>query len=310
MKQAKLKTPALPAVFELQKKLAEEVCFPYYGLPLVGETFFALAEKLRQAAAPKSDLCRFLESVRDLAVSELTEEAAQRLAWRLAGNAHRLRAGLVVPPWPSLIEKEWVPIEILRSVAKHRLFKATADKYVAAAGADGKVRKHGALVRFRVLAGLPAGVVGEAFWSLDFCNRCKMAFGFSRRNRAGFRRTVSARVEWSFTSVEELYGLRVMALVDPTNLRDGVPVFQEFKSSSVFLAHNRARFAKRLRLDFQCPYNYPDDKPCSSCWVGNDNCGAACHAASYAQGSCTKCLAKDRLTDPSVQLCLECLHKG
>jgi hypothetical protein len=288
----------LAAVLDLQQVLLQDVCFAMCGQVLDAGLFREFSESLRRRVSPKVTLETLQKSIFDVAGSMLTLASAEAVSWRLAGNYPRLRRRVVIPPWPSQVIKEWSIFRVERVVSTNRpVYKAVV---------PGSYER-GYRVTLRSLSGLSAGTVIKPFWSYAFCDNVKVNFGFSRRNRAGFRRHVSRVIERSFTSPNEFYGMYVLGLVDPDRVRDGIPSVREFKSSAMTLRPNISLWELRTRDEWACPRGFPEQHACSKCEIGSDVCRAACHARTYEAGLCS--CGVHGLVDPEVGLCLKCSHR-
>ncbi len=106
------------------------------------------------------------DSLIDLLGQDLTKPMLRAAAWRVAGNRHRFRLGLTVPPWERQRTKEWVPLQCL----------STSRFYPFQQG------KPSVMTRWRILAGRPCPLIIQKRWPLRFCNLVAKDVGFSRRN--------------------------------------------------------------------------------------------------------------------------------
>jgi hypothetical protein len=205
---------------------------------------------------------------------------------------------------------EWVTIQILQVVKRSRKYKAKTPEQVAKADIAGMVHRSGAVVRYMVMTGLPAGKTFEKFWSTDFCETVKNQFGYDKWNRQKYSNIVSKRLSWPFRSVEEFFRLRLQVRLDPATCPPGDLDFAEVRGGTT-KKWCRDIMRMRLRDGFVCPAGYPDDFACHSCPVGLSGCRAACHLSDHERGRCDKCGREDQVFDPDAdpEVCLACLAR-
>jgi len=219
------------------------------------------------------------ESVRYLSGQELTASEADMLAWRLAGNAGRLKQGTSVPPWSVQRTQEWVPLLI------ERLVKGRNSRNVM-----------GYMGEFRVLAGTPAGMLIRHFWKHTAAGVVARRIGFTLRNG-----------RYPFTNSAAMVGLRMLGHLDPLRSRD-TPSFFEVTCSPSMVAWNRKNVLKlRLRVDrTRCPRNYTH--ACWQCAIGYEECEAGTHRLNYQVGACGQCGEGHTAFDPEdpSDVCVAC----
>lgn len=299
----------LKKIATVRTKILDDVCYEYYGLLLVGELFMQFVADLHREVCPAGDLAAFVNTARSLAGRELTSEAAEEFAWRVAGNLHRLRRGLPVPPWDGQVEPEWVPMEIVSVLKRRRVFKAKKPEHAAKAGEDGLVRQRGVRIVARVLAGLSAGVYYRRFWSNEYCELVKRALGFDRWDRAKYSRVVSRRHARPYSDPRQFFGMRLYGLVRPELCRPGELYCDPLKATAPGVAHNRALTSLRLREGYDCPLGYElDVVECHLCHAGVQSCKAACHPFDFVQGACPRCKNEPVWLDPEAgqETCVDC----
>lgn len=299
--------PPGPAKVLAARQRLLAVCHQHLNATIVGDAFSHFATSMHQEIGT-TDFRAVLDSLRSLAGRSLTEEVAGEACWRLAGNLHRLLAGRTVPPWTVQTEIEWVTVQIDSVVKRFRRYKAKTQEQSMQADVKGMVSRAGAIVRYIVLNGLPAGKMFEKFWTTDLCETIKSEFGFDKFNREKFSRNVSVRPPWPFLDVREFYRMRLQVRLEPELCQFGELGFKELRGTSATKAWCRGIMRKRLRDGFACPANYADDFPCHSCPAGLTSCPAACHAEDYLIGRCETCKRDKTHLDPLIDLdtCIEC----
>jgi hypothetical protein len=296
-----LPTYNLPSIFQLRKKLAEEVSLNYFACNLTGGAFEDLVDSLLKLlpGTPREPL---RESVRHLAGKDLTQERVDELCWRLAGNARALKKGAVVPPWSRQEGPEWAPAQALEARPGH----------IETGWAGAKVNRRGGHLTLRLLAGTAAGWQLKRFWTNDYVHVIKEELGFSPYDRAPYRRTELKEPDLPFHDVRELVRMRMFLLLAPESGREG-PSFTEVKGSPTTVAFNRALLRQRLRLTYRCPLNYPTEEvPCYACELGYDKCQAACHPKTFVRGDCPACGDLGVWFDPAAgrDVCVDCAARS
>lgn len=299
---------SLPLVERARDKITDEVLLPYYGTILAGDLFAQVVEDLRKAVCPRAAYEVVMTSLLNLAGRQLSVSLADELAWRIAGNLHRLRAGEPVPPWPTRVEREWSTVEVYRVRHGDRLVRPRSDVQELRADQRGLVKQRGILIWLKFLTGLPAGIISQRFWSPDYYEPRKQVFGFDRWNREKHTRVVSSRVSWPFLDPQEFHGMRFAALVDPEKCRDGLIAVEEIQSSSAALTRNRNLMTLRMREEYRCPLNYTtSQRECHACEAGMDICKAACRRQTLVNGDCAGCKKTGVQLDPEAgNVCLRC----
>jgi hypothetical protein len=301
---------SLPKIFEARRKILEEIFLPYYEAVLTGELFMRVVQAVHLQAVQSTELSAVVETCRSLAGHALTRAAAEEVAWRIAGNLQRLRAGEAVPPWTGYTPVEWVPIVLLRVRKRFRSFRATSKQYAAEADAHGMVHRRGVRVRFQVVGGLAAGRCFEQFWTQDYCETIKAAFGFAKRNRARYTRVVSRRPSYPFLDAREFYAMWLMVRLEPARCQTDALRFDACKATPATLQRNRDLIQLRLRDDYVCPEGYDVTAvPCHECTLGREQCVAACHAYTFVLVHCARC-GQTAHCDPEdgTQFCIDCIQ--
>lgn len=275
-----MKSYSLKRVFDLRDKItfdanADCTCI---GSELVGEVVDDLAEYIGKFF-PSVNLDVIYESVRHLAGKDLDLSVLQKLAWRLAGNAHVLRAGLPVHPWTAQREQEWVPLQITRvSPARNR---------------NGEPGAH---VYYLVLAGSPCPTQIVQHKKSNWFFVAARMMGFSKRN--GRR---------PYSDPSQLVGLRLYGMLDPAlGIHD--PNFYEIRCPPSCMTHNKEILKVRLRDGKSCPNDYTH--VCHECVIGWSECEAGTHRYTYYSAFCNECQS-DNMFDPEQEsrFCVNCTNK-
>lgn len=230
------------------------------------------------------DLLR--ESLVPLAGRILTQEELTEYAWRLAGNQRRLMMFRPVLPWNRQALPELVPVQVL---SVDRVYRR---------------RKPYAAFTFQVLAGSPATLRMRRVWSVRFCYFLSRGFGFS-----------GPRGEFPCSDPREFVGFRCYVLVEP-RLCGSSPAFEHLHLDEVtrrilpssMFSHNRAMIKLRQREngEFDCPRNFPATNPCHRCFVGQDECALAVHAATFRRRMCRRCQKPGWIDPLHAGMCVEC----
>jgi hypothetical protein len=229
------------------------------------------------------EACPVLDSVRYLGGRELDEPMLVDLAWRLAGNVARLRAGHACQPWARQTEVEWVPAQI------------TGTRYAIKKRPGQRFGQSGRAVRLRFLAGTPCGLTVEQFWSNEKADVIADSLGFARK--PPYHKAHHA----------ELGSMRLMALVEPARSQRE-PGFHHVACPPAFKAYNRRLIRMRRRIGFACPEQFEHE--CSACPRGARACPAACHPTDFVLKPCPGCGRADQWfdTDPGFvnDYCVHC----
>jgi hypothetical protein len=151
----------------------------------------------------------------------------------------------------------------------------------------------------RVLAGSPATMKIDHFWSLRAVSMVGRTLGFSQ-----------SWGKYPFKGARNMTNLRFIGLVESERSR-GRPKFWQMDCPGSMVKWNRDNVLKlRLRADGQkCPNGYTHD--CTNCAIGYDQCTAGTHLRTYTLGHCGKCQTPDSVFDPEDPLphCVPCMRK-
>ena len=276
----RLVTYRLKEVFALKAKIqTDPEMRGYLGKVLAADDYLAVVKRLRDLLPPHIELKPLWESIIHWAGIPLTETRLRQEAWRLAGNVRLLRNGFPVPPWRLQERNEWIPLQIIDQVP-YRNRKGHA----------------GAVMTFRALAGPPAGLLAERFWTFRLGGFVARQIGFT----APFDK-------YPFERLQELTGMRLYGLV-LAEKSVGKLFFDKVAAPQAVITYNRKLLKDRLREPggFVCPHKYTHQ--CCACPVGYDKCHCAVHPRTYVHGVCDKC-GKRAWMDPlrvSLRLCEEC----
>lgn len=276
---------------KLRAVLAEEVCFDYYQSVLVGPLLQQFMRDVKERVAKDAHQGALLHTLRNLAGRTLTATLIAELAWRLVGNLHRLAAGVPAMPWTMQHDPEWVPVQVEEAEPRSHSFKAASPEDFAKADRTGRVHKDGLLVKLRILAGQPAGLVMKRFWSKEMCfGQLREVMGYSKFKRETNTRIVRKRTTWDLQHLTEFFNLRLWVLIEAAHCQHAQPGFKEVRSTSTTIQYNREVMKKRLREDFKCPAGLgPGGLACFKCPWGADRCAAACHPRGWLHQECQKC---------------------
>lgn len=277
----------LEVIARLRRRLDEDVLGDSYGVVFAGADYDALVDKVMTVMPTTVKRPVVWDSLRDVAGVQLLAPVARELVWRLAGNIDRLRKGIPVPRWAGQVEAEWVPLQVMSvrlSVQKRTL---TSGKVV---------KKPGGWMRFRVLAGYPAGLEVVKFVSTALASRMSPTLGFARWDREKFQWSQVPSDKRPFRDIRDFGRLRLYGLVSPETCKDGLS-FTDIRCPPGAKSWNQALLKKRKRVGFSCPFNYTHD--CCVCPVGWTACPAACHAFTFLSKICSIC-KKQAWHDPQV----------
>jgi hypothetical protein len=306
-KEVRVPSLRISRVLETRSKISKEVMSRVLGKKLVGDDFTSFVHDIHSQLKGVA-FSPVYRSLQHLAGVLITDKECDEVSWRIAGNIHHLRKGIVIPPWTRQLFKEWVPIQIM-AVQRSIDYRNLSDN-------KAKTQMRVCKLDTLFLAGLQAGrrVIKEYPEHVIMNSRIRVFFGFDKRyNRYG-RNIYDAPKEnvYPLHSVIELTKLRTYVLLDP-NLPEIEQGFVQMKGTPQTNRYNRKVIAMRTRKEFQCMMNYDVQvRPCYSCEVGYDKCAAGCHPYSYVQGTCAACQHSNRYMDPSLSLtiCVNCLTNG
>jgi len=257
-------------------RLAEQSLRPYIDAVISGDTLRDVCrDVLAELPAAVSQPALF-DSIRALAGTRLTRQAAYALAWRLAGNLEKLKAGMPVLPWTRQLEDELVPVRV-ESVRPYK-----------------RKTMQGYMLECRAIGGSPCPMTFNQFFSQNSCRAISQSLGFSAPWGA-----------YPYTTAMHFLHLLFFAHVEAERSRE-TPAFSKVSVSSSMFQHNRALIEVRTRAR-PCPDAY--EHSCVHCWLGTDQCAFATHTRTYVTRHCDGCQT-EAFFDPQDGgvLCVRCKH--
>lgn len=259
------------------------------------------------AYLPKNVLDRHVkDSLRFLLGNVLDSSLANLASHRLAGNIDKLSKLEAVPYWEFQTVTEVVIAQII--FIKPR--KIVVYQKVGRNNSQ-KKQKPGVLVRFRILTGLPAGVVLTKTFSLPQLLRLKTAAGFSPYDKRKYKLSLSnedRKKNLPLSDIREYSRLAFILLVSNAKTAKGALDLIDISCTPALKKHNLELIKMRHRVNFKCPKNW--QIPCYNCPVGWDACPASCHKISFIKKGCPSC-NQDSYFDPEEgqAVCSDCLAK-
>lgn len=259
---------------QCRDKLAERALRPYLDANMAGETLRDVCRDVLAELPNSVSQPAVFDSIRALAGTRLTRQAAYSLAWRLAGNLDRLKAGIPALPWTRQLEDELVPV----CVEGVRPYK--------------RKNTPGYLLDCRAIAGTPCPLAFTQFFSQNSCRAIAQTLGFSAPWGA-----------YPYTTAMHFLNLLFFAHVEAERSRE-TPVFSKVSVSPSMFRDNRGLIEVRTRAR-PCPDGF--EHSCVHCWLGADQCMFATHPRTYVTRHCDACKA-DSFFDPrdSGILCVRC----
>jgi len=264
-------------IFELRDRLTTRVFYPRFGQTVEGPVIDELVNALLAELPDGINVDSLYETVRQLVPLQLTDKNTRPWAWRIAGNIPTLKAGHSVHPWARQTADEWVPLQILHVVPTRT--------------ARGKM---GYNVTFRILAGTPAPLAIEKFWSTRAMHALSRRVGFS----------------WSdgnrpYRHPTEFSQLRLLGLIEAARSVER-PFFHKVDCSGTMLDYNKDILDHRHKVKYPCPRGWRH--PCHLCAIGYDQCVAGTHYHTYVLKECTQC-GTTASFEPNHEHCVNCTRK-
>jgi hypothetical protein len=254
-------------------KIFQTALRPYLDAKIAGDTVNDVCNDILPCLPDIVSRSALFESIRVLAGTRLSRKEAKTLAWRLSGNIDKLADGVPVLPWTQQMEDEIVPVCVEQVRPMH------------------KRKKAGFLFACRAIAGSPCPMLFTEFVSAQSCAAISRTLGFS----APFG-------PYPYSSAFQFVNLLFNAHVEASRSHS-MPSFITVTASSGMVKSNREKIEVRCRAK-PCPEAF--DHPCTSCWVGYDQCEFAVHPISYVVRVCPACQA-DGYFDPA-ESSLECMR--
>jgi hypothetical protein len=273
----------------LRVRIRDDVFQGLIGADCAGDVFIDVLQGLDEVFGAGKVLPEvlFRTAQSHLLGSALTKPVIDRFAWRVAGNAGRIRAGTVLYPWTAQHEPEWVPWRITAG------FKAV----------DGKGRS-GFDYTFQALAGTPTALEIGRFWRRELIHVVARKIGFTNR-----------RGTLPMDHPAMLVGCVLYGLVEPALSAAMRPGFHRVACASSMITANRKLLKMRHRRGWNCPRDYRH--PCHRCSIGyarpaDTRCPAATHPCLYAVGPCRACGRPRAIFDPAVDpdRCIACVERA
>jgi hypothetical protein len=291
-------------ILKRKQKIKSAIELEYHGFAHMAEAFEVLVNHI-SSLLPKVDREVVWESLRTYAGVPLLDPQLEELSWRLAGNIQRLQDGIPVHPWSTIVEEEWVPVQV-QSVhrGRHRWGKKATESQKRSAPTRGVV-----YVKLKVLGGYPAGISFDKFMTDQTCSFHRTDLGFSQYGNDPTDIYREPRKSYPLLDVTELTGMRFMIYLSVEAMKME-RIFDNLDCTTGMKKWNRNLMKRRQRDGFNCPFNYPyPDNQCYDCPKGRDRCPAACHRISYVLKTCAKC-HKPAQHDPERpgNVCVECLN--
>lgn len=277
-----LKSINLTSVAKRREKIMESTR-AHYSMSPTGEDFEAFVQDVYSCFPLTIRYDVVFASLMNLAGKKLTPEVIRAAAWRLAGNMNKLKIGEPVPEWVRQTTLEWCPVNIKRANPGR--------------GYDGKF---GFFYEYDILAGTPAGLRFNKFWSMKYIRFIARELGFKKTRKAHYR----------LLDGHELVGMRLYLLFDPVISKDDKPIAYHFAVPNSCKVFNTRLLELRYRI-VPCPEGYSlEEVPCHNCPFGYDKCSAGCHPKTYEVRTCFRC-GQDKWHDPLSKslLCIECIQK-
>jgi len=276
-------------VFELRQKLKEAVGVEFLNTTPAADTFKRLVALVMELL-PKGIEYKVLEdTLRHLAGMRLDERILDSMCWRVAGNVKRLKQRKVVPPWHIQKLPEWVPVQTTAC----RRERSSRGKF-------------GARFQFRILAGTPAGLLAEKFWTTKFCRFISENLGFGKHN---YNRPTPK----SYSVPEQFVGLRLYVCVTP-KLSGKEPGFDGIGFPGSCVTWNKVTINCRARTQpgFTCLLKQTAmTLACHTCPIGFLRCRAATHRQDWVKQYCSDC-SREAYFNPEVQsdVCVDCTSRA
>jgi hypothetical protein len=290
----------IPNILKLRKKIVTGLTEQFHCRSHIGEEYDQLVDFLVKLIG-RVDRDSVWKSLMGYAGVVITNAHINEISWRIAGNVARLRRGVVVPVWSSLIAAEWAPVQVqhvYRYLIPDRDKKKSSDRWAAT-------------LNLFVLGGYAAGHSFDKFMTEAACRFVRTELGFSRfADRPRMIDSVRKK-SYPMSSSLEFTRMRFMVNLQPKLCVNGIN-FDQVKGSSSAKAWNRELMKKRQREGFSCPFRFPlATNPCYRCYKGLDQCEAACHKLTYKQGECSHCENDHAFMDParSEDTCVDCLSR-
>ena len=244
-KSVKLPRCNLAQIFRLRGLLFEEVFYDSYDFTPRGETFEDLVTSVTRAI-PRAVRTAVYDSLAHLAGTQMTLTILRETAWRLAANVASLQQGIAVRPWDGRTNCGWLPVEVQQFMPTERRFG-----------------KQGGMIRMQVLAGPPAALCLNFWWSKGFMAMLARRIGFSAPWR-----------KFPYSDPLQLVRLRFWVLLHATMGRgvDQIAISPSMTKWNRNLMRLRSHESTETEA-WNCPRGHTE--VCWRCLVGQANCPLA-----------------------------------
>lgn len=268
---------SITRILELRDRLTTRVFYPRFGQTVEGPVIDELVNALLAELPDGIKVDPLYETVRQLVPLQLTDKSTQPWAWRIAANVPQLKAGHPVRVWTRQSVDEWVPIQVIHMAPTRT-----------------RHGKFGYNVDFRILAGTPAPMSIQKFWSTRSLHALSRRVGFT----------------WSdgprpYRHPTEFTQLRMVVLLEAARSQER-PFFHKVDCSGNMLDYNKDIQDRRHKVKYPCPWNWRH--PCHLCAVGYDQCAAGTHFHTYEMRECTQC-GTTAPFEPNHEHCVNCTRK-
>lgn len=207
------------------------------------------------------------------------------VAWVMAGNFIKLRAGEPVEPFTHVTHEEWVPVFVY-DYMRHWRFSRRGGSYC-----------------MKVLAGSPTAHTVREFFADD-----------ARSRSLEFLRHVFALPPWKACTYRDIVGMHTWVLLDPVKSQEkGYTCFSHIECTPSFKKGNGDLLRGRKTKCLLDPTNNNWD--CHNCRIGIIDCAQATHATNYSVNRCSVCSKAGFFEKVTDKVCIACqerrrLHVG
>ena len=237
-------------------KICSRALRPYIGANIVGATVYDICKDIMAELPATVVETALYDSVRVLAGTQMTQEVAADLSWRIAGNIDKLIDGQPVLSWTRQLGDEIVPV-VVDAV---RPFK--------------RKKSPGFIFSCRALAGSPCPMIFTQFLSRGSCTAISRTLGFSAPWGA-----------YPYSTAMHFVNMLFFAHIEVARSRE-MPSFATVSASSSMIKINRKLIEVRCRAK-PCPDQF--EHGCEFCWLGTDQCEFATHKNTYETRDCAAC---------------------
>jgi hypothetical protein len=273
-----VKTPSLRVLLKRKAIIKDLVSDRAWGEPLDGEIIAEWAGQIAarlNAPLAVDALCHFLYSHID---TELSGDALDKLAWKIAANWDKFAIGECVPASPHQIDSEWCACKVVRVSLSDREFRG---------------ERRWQIVLY-ALSGPAVTEKVEVLWSSRFIAYIAQFLGFTK-----------PWGRYPFSHPRELYGMLLLACL---SWKGNALQCMRFTVPQLYARENRKLIKMRARVDFRCPLNL--EIPCFRCTMGEDRCPAAIRELTVTMVKCSACGRKCLTSSSGPVICRRCAKEG